>query len=71
VNAAEVSGSHSVVVALHSYSECQVLILRVVQVQNVIEDVQIVQKQRTLVTVCASDVKLYDSCEVSSDVPYS
>jgi hypothetical protein len=35
-------------ITLHSYSKCQVSILRGVQVQNVIEDVQIAQKQRTL-----------------------
>jgi hypothetical protein len=48
LTAPEVSGSHLVLIALYAYSECQVLILRGVQVQNVIEDVQIVQKQRTL-----------------------
>jgi hypothetical protein len=48
MNAAGVSGSHSALIALHSYSKCQALILRGVQVQNVIEDVQIVHLQRTL-----------------------
>jgi hypothetical protein len=48
LNAPEVSGSHSVLIALHSFIDSQMLILRSVQVQNVIDDVQIVQKQRTL-----------------------
>jgi hypothetical protein len=33
--------------SLHSYSEWRVLIVRGAQMQNVTEDVQIVQKQRT------------------------
>jgi hypothetical protein len=39
---------YSVALLCCSYSECQILILRCVQVQNGIEDVQIMQKQRTL-----------------------